>query len=57
MLHGHCHDTLKRKLPKRFDVGVDTMLGQNGPIPWDRLCELAQKERFQAVDGHDKGDI
>ena len=57
MLHGHCHGTLKRKLPKRFDVGVDTELGQNGPIPWGRLVELAAAEQFAPVDGHDKGDM
>ena len=57
MLHGHCHGTLNRKLPKRFDVGVDTELGSNGPILWDRLVELARQETFVAVDGHDKGDI
>jgi calcineurin-like phosphoesterase family protein len=56
MLHGHCHGTLKRKLPKRFDVGVDA-LGNNGPIPWDTLVEWASKETFMAVDGHEKGDL
>lgn len=57
MLHGHCHGTLKRKLPKRFDVGFDTELGKNGPINWDYLCELAQRERFVPVDGHVKGEM
>jgi calcineurin-like phosphoesterase family protein len=52
MLHGHCHGTLKRKLPKRFDVGVDTPLGQNGPIPFELLWEMALTETFTPVDGH-----
>lgn len=56
MLHGHCHGTLKRKLPKRFDVGVDA-LGATGPIPWEELVETAKREKFVPVDGHDKGDM
>jgi calcineurin-like phosphoesterase family protein len=55
MLHGHCHGTLRRKIAKRFDVGVDTTIGQNGPIPWEELVERASKESFDMVDGHGKG--
>ena len=60
MLHGHCHGTLKRKLAYRFDVGVDTRLGQSGPVEWDELISLAGKERFVPVDAHGesvKGDM
>ena len=49
MLHGHCHGTLKRKLPKRFDVGVDCF---PTPVSWDKLVALAAKEEFLPVDGH-----
>ena len=52
MLHGHCHGSLRRKVAKRFDVGVDTDIGQNGPILWDTLVEMAAKETFVPVDGH-----
>jgi calcineurin-like phosphoesterase family protein len=52
MLHGHCHGTLKRKVPKRFDVGVDTPLGKEGPILWEELVDLASLETFFPVDGH-----
>jgi calcineurin-like phosphoesterase family protein len=55
MLHGHCHGTLRRKIAKRFDVGVDAALGVNGPIPWKELVERAMKETFTVVDGHGKG--
>ena len=52
--HGHCHGSLQRKIPKRFDVGVDTLLGASGPIPWEELKELGMKEEFVPVDGHGK---
>ena len=55
MLHGHCHGTLRRKIAKRFDVGVDAAVGVNGPIPWEELVERAAKETFTVVDGHGKG--
>jgi len=51
MLHGHCHGTLKRKLPKRFDVGCDV---EHLPVLWEDLVARAAKENFQPgeVDGH-----
>lgn len=53
MLHGHCHGSLKRKLPKRFDLGVDTLLGEAGPVSWETLCDLAIKENyFIPTDAH-----
>jgi len=57
MLHGHCHGSLKRKIAKRFDVGVDTEIGRNGPIPLEVLVELASKETFDPVDGHGERDM
>lgn len=53
MLHGHCHGTLKRKVPKRFDVGVDTELGAAGPIPLSELVARAAREAFVPQDGQD----
>jgi calcineurin-like phosphoesterase family protein len=52
MLHGHCHGSLRRKVPKRFDVGVDAEIGRSGPVSWERLVETASKEQFVAQDGH-----
>ena len=49
MLHGHCHGTLKRKLPKRFDVGVEV---EPVPVEWSELVERASKETFWATDAH-----
>lgn len=49
MLHGHCHGTLKRKLPKRFDVGCDV---EPFPVSWETLVERAATETFLPVDGH-----
>jgi len=51
MLHGHCHGTLKRKLPKRFDVGADV---EPVPVEWSELVARALAEKFQPVDGHEE---
>lgn len=50
MLHGHCHGTLKRKLPKRFDVGWDV---EGGPVAWENLVGRAAQETFHPTDGHE----
>lgn len=52
MLHGHCHGSLKRQLAHRFDVGVDTRIGAQGPILWEDLLALASKQTFQPTDAH-----
>jgi calcineurin-like phosphoesterase family protein len=49
MLHGHCHGTLRRKVPKRFDVGADV---EQVPVRWEDLVERASRETFVPVDGH-----
>jgi len=56
MLHGHCHGTLKRKLPKRFDVGCDV---EWVPVSGEALLQRAAAEKFVAVDGHEEkgGDL
>lgn len=54
MLHGHCHGTLKRKLPKRFDVGCDVEMF---PVEWATLVNRANEEIFLAVDGHGEQDL
>ena len=52
MLHGHSHGTLKRQLPHRFDVGVDTPIGQQGPILFDDLVAISLKQKFLPTDAH-----
>ena len=48
-LHGHCHGTLRRKAPKRFDVGADCY---THPVPWDMIVEKANAQTFEASDHH-----
>lgn len=52
MLHGHSHGSLKRELPHRFDVGVDSIYGKDGPIALQTLAIIALGQKFQAVDHH-----
>lgn len=54
MIHGHCHGTLKRKLPKRFDVGMDV---EPIPVEWGVLVNRADSERFVPVDGHGEEEV
>jgi len=49
-LHGHSHGTLTHKIAKRFDVGVDCF--PDGPVSWDRVWEMADREVFAPVDHH-----
>lgn len=48
MLHGHCHGTLKEKLPNRFDMGVDCH--NYYPIHLDEVLKWTTD--FEAVDHH-----
>lgn len=50
--HGHCHGTLRRKMPKRFDLGVECF---PYPVAWEEIHALADKEVFSAVDHHGAG--
>lgn len=52
-VHGHSHGTLRRKLSRRFDVGVDVY--QAGPVLLDYLIEKAKEQTFVPTDHH--GDI
>lgn len=58
MLHGHCHGSLKRKIAKRFDMGVDA-LARNGPVLLEDVWEAGLRETFIPVDGHGErgGDL
>ena len=51
-LHGHCHGNLKRYVPRRFDVGVDTSDGFN---PYPRLItdwvHFAELQDIRSPDG------
>ena len=49
MLHGHSHGSLRRKLPHRYDVGVDV---EPFPISLDALFLRAQAEKFEITDHH-----
>lgn len=51
-VHGHSHGTLKRKLPRRWDVGVDV---QPRPVSLDALWEMGQAQEFIAADHY--GDL
>lgn len=50
MLHGHCHGSLKRQIPRRFDVGFDVF--PNGPVEFSQLWEIAQKQEWTPSDRH-----
>jgi len=52
MLHGHSHGSLKRVIPHRFDVGVDTELGAEGPIDFEKIWEIAMKQNYAPQDHH-----
>lgn len=46
MLHGHCHNNLKRVIPHRWDVGVDVPAWNYRPVALDHLFELAEKQEY-----------
>jgi calcineurin-like phosphoesterase family protein len=53
MLHGHSHGNLARRLPRRFDVGVDV---EPYPVSLQALAATAAAEPFSPTDHHGKGD-
>ncbi len=50
MLHGHCHGSLKRVIPHRFDVGVDVF--PDGPVDFETLWETASRQTYAPQDSH-----
>jgi len=50
-VHGHSHNTLKRVIPHRYDVGMDA-LGREGPVSFDFLWALGETEEFEPADHH-----
>lgn len=53
-IHGHCHGTLQRVLPHRYDAGVDAH-GRNfnyGPVPLEYFLALAEEETYEPQDHH-----
>lgn len=50
--HGHSHGTLKRQLPRRYDVGVDVWAY---PVAMSHLVQRARTEEFQPQDHHGEG--
>jgi calcineurin-like phosphoesterase family protein len=51
-VHGHSHGTLRRKLPRRFDVGADV---EYTPVLMEKLHNVAAAAPFLPTDHH--GDI
>lgn len=51
--HGHCHGTLGRQIPHRFDVGADVR--KLGPVSWEDLAAEAAGQTFRAQDHHGEG--
>lgn len=49
MLHGHCHGSLNRRMPKRFDVGWDVYCR---PVAFEEFLEAAASEPFTSIDHH-----
>jgi calcineurin-like phosphoesterase family protein len=49
-LHGHCHGSLKRVIPHRFDVGVD--VEGYYPVTWESLALRAGQQAFDPQDHH-----
>lgn len=49
--HGHSHNSLKRVIPHRYDVGMDA-LGREGPVSFDFLWALGETEEFEPADHH-----
>lgn len=52
-IHGHCHNNLKRKDPRRIDVGWDTF---GRPVSIVELFQYFEKQPLIQVDGHTPGD-
>jgi hypothetical protein len=50
--HGHSHGSLRRRIPMRFDVGVD-VLGR--PFEWSELLEPSASMRYEPQDHHGAG--
>ena len=51
-LHGHSHGSLKRKIPHRWDVGVDA---EPYPISLEEVLRRGREEVFEPTDNH--GDV
>lgn len=49
MLHGHCHGSLRRVLPHRFDVGCDVW---QAPVSLSTLALIASKQTYEPQDHH-----
>lgn len=52
VLHGHSHGTLKRVIPHRFDVGVESF---PSPVALGSLARVAAAQEFAPQDHH--GDV
>jgi calcineurin-like phosphoesterase family protein len=49
-VHGHCHGTLKRTIPHRYDVGVDVWPYR--PVAIETILRMANNDRYQPQDHH-----
>lgn len=52
-LHGHCHGTLERVIPHRYDIGIDGPYGPT-PINAETLIEISKGEDYKPQDHHGK---
>lgn len=52
-VHGHCHGTLRRKIGRRMDVGVDC-LPDCGPVDLELIVEQLKAEPYDPQDRHGK---
>lgn len=50
-LHGHCHGTLKRRIPHRMDVGVDCW-PNFAPVNLELIRDMMKEEEFIPQDHH-----
>jgi calcineurin-like phosphoesterase family protein len=53
MVHGHSHGSLKRKIPHRFDVGVDVF---SMPKSLQELALMAAEQDYVPQDHHGEGE-
>jgi calcineurin-like phosphoesterase family protein len=52
MLHGHSHGSLRSRLARRFDVGVDVTAWGFAPVSIDTIMELGGPQAPSVVDHH-----
>jgi calcineurin-like phosphoesterase family protein len=54
MLHGHSHGSLKRKIPRRYDVGPDAIGWDVFMRSFDEWAGIAASEKYDPQDHHEE---